>query len=262
VPFLLTIRHSSKANDDHFGEDQVVPFDGARVRVGRGEDCEQTLPDEDLPPVAFTIVSAGNQVRLQLEPGVKIEVNGEAARPNRELLSGDELRLGDWQFYLHKTYGDPNDRRRRRGLAVFARILVALILVGELSIVVWLPRKVASAAHRGARLARQRTFQLLDDLRIRVREEIGDKNKGKDKLVRAARNAVAAELERRARYVRTYQDGLSAEQCHRMYQQLQALAAVLDGLKTGGLLQPIPDVDVDAAVKAALQRAGWSASKP
>jgi hypothetical protein len=262
VPFLLTIRHSSKASDDHFAEDEVVRFAAARVRVGQDEECEQTLPDAQLPAVAFTLVSAGHRVRLEPEPGVRLEVNGEAAPASRELLSGDQVCLGDWQLYLHKTYGDPNDRRRRKGLAAFARVLVALILLAELSIVVWLPRQVASAAHRGARLAKQRTFQLLDDLRTRVRKEKADKGGGQDKLVQAARDAVAEELEHRARYVRSYQSGLSAEQCHRMYEELQALGAVLDRLQTGRLLQPIPSVDADAAVKATLHRAGWSAPKP
>jgi hypothetical protein len=47
-----------------------------------------------------------------------------------------------------------------------------------------------------------------------------------------------------------------------MYRELEALATALDHLGTAGLLQPIPDVAVEAAVKAALRAANEKGYTP
>lgn len=262
MPFLLTIRHNLEAAKDHFGENEVTRFAEARVRVGSGTACEQVVPDEAFPELAFTVVSAGNRLRLETVPGIRAFVNGETATDDDELLSGDEVRVGHWTCHVHKTYGNPDDRRRRTGLAWATRVLVFLVMVAELSVVVWLPRQVNQAAQRGNELIRLRTFALLDALRERVRQAEQPEGAAPSPVELAVRQAVGNDLERRARYLRRYQNELSADQCRQMYRELGTLADVLDRLTTEPPLQPIPDVDADAAVKAALQRAGWSAPTP
>jgi len=262
VPFLLTIRHNLEAAKDHFGENEVTRFAEARVRVGSGTACEQAVPDETFPELAFTVVADGNRLRLETVPGVGAFVNGETATDGTELLSGDEIRVGHWTCHVHKTYGNPDDRRRRIGLAWAARVLVVLAMAAELSVAVWLPRQVNQAAQRGTELVRLRTFALLDALRNRVGQTTQPEGTAPSPVELAVRQAVSNDLERRARYLRHYQNGLSADQCRQMYRELGFLADVLDRLATEPPLQPIPDVDADAAVRAVLQRSGWSSPTP
>jgi hypothetical protein len=262
VPFLLTTRHNLEAAKDHFAANDAVLCTAARVRVGAGAECEHVVDEEGFPALAFTVVSVGSKLRLEPAKGVELFVNGETATPGGELLSGDEIRLGHWTCHVHKCYGDGTTLRRRNGLAMLARVLVALILVAELSVVVWLPRQVSAATRRGTQLIRLRTSSLLDALRQRVRTKEQADGTASDEVVQAARAAIAKDLDRRARYLRDYQADLSAEQCQRMHEELLAIEDTLDELKQEGLLRPIPPVDVDAAVKAALQRGGKGAETP
>ena len=262
MPFLLTIRQNLEAAKDQFGANAVVRFAEPRVRVGSGAACEQVVKDETFPELAFTIVGTGSRLRLDLAPSVDAFVNGDPATAGRELLSGDEIRVGHWTCHIHKTYGDPNDRRRRTGLAWVTRVLVVLVLLAELGVVVWLPCQANAAAQHGNDLVQLRTIALLDALRSRVLHPEQPQAEVPDPVEQAIRHAIGNDLERRARYLRRYQNSLSAEQCRQMYQELSALADVLDRLTTEPPLQPIPDVDVDAAVRAALRRANWSAPTP
>jgi len=261
VSFLLTIRHNLEAAEDHFGQNEVTRFDGSSVRVGAGASCEQVVQDAAFPELAFTIVVVDAKLEFVPADTPEVFINGDAAGAARELLSGDEIRLGHWTFHIHKTYGEAGDSRRRTGLARLARLLVALVLLAELSIVVWLPRQVRAAAERGNSLSKLRTFALLDSLRRQI-AAADDKGEEIDQIGLSARRAIGRDLDRRARYLRRYRDSLSSEQCLRMYRELETLATALDHLGTAGLLQPIPDVAVEAAVKAALRAANEKGYTP
>lgn len=262
MPFLLTIRHENQTAADHFGEGEVVRFDLPRVRVGSAEDCEQRVPDGDFPGLAFAVLAKDQRLRLEPAPGVPVRVNGEEAAAGQDLLSGDELRAGAWSWRVHKIYGDPEDRRRRTGVARLARILVVLVILAELAVVVWLPRQVEAAARRGHELARLRVFGTVDNLRDQIRQSPLPEGEPADPFKMAVRRAIEEDLERRTRYLRQHQHTLTPDQCQRMARDLDYLAGALDRLDKDHLLQPIPGVDLEAAVRAALVRANWSTTTP
>jgi hypothetical protein len=262
VPFLLTIRHETQAAAGHFGADEIARFDLPRVRVGAGEDCEQRVPDGDFPGLAFAVLAKDQRLRLEPAPGVPVRVNGKDAAAGQELRSGDELHVGAWSCRIHKIYGNPEDRRRRTGVARLARILVILVLLAELAVVVWLPRQVETTARRGHELARQRVFAMVDNLRRQARPPRLQEGEVADPFRQAVRRAIEEDLERRARYLRQHQHSLTPAQCQRMLQELEYLAGALDRLANDNLLQPIPGVDLEAAVRAALVRANWSTTTP
>lgn len=262
MPFLLTIRPETETAADHFGEGVVAHFDLPRVRVGAGADCEQRAPEGDLPGLAFAILAKDQRLQLEPAPGVQVRVNGKDAAAGQELRSGDELRVGSWSCRIHKVYGNPEDRRRRTGLARLARVLVALVILAELSVVVWLPRQVEDAARRGHELARLRVFALVDSLRDRARQFQPPEGEAVDPFKQAVRRAIGEDLERRTRYLRQHQHSLTPDQCQRMSQELDFLADALERLGSDNLLQPIPGVDLEAAVRAALVRANWSTTTP
>ena len=263
MAFLLTIRHNLEAAKDHFARDVVTSFDAPLVRVGGDPDCEQRVPDEAFPPVAFAIAATGTKLAFQAAGAGTILLNGKPAENGQELLSGDELRLEHWTFRVHKDYGEAGNPRRRTGLATLARLLVVLVLLAELSIVVWLPRQVQSAALRGLSLTRLRASALLDSLRNRVATVEGQEaNTEADQIRLAALRAVNEDLQRRAHYFRRHGNRLSAVQCRSMYSELESLADLLDHLETGDLFQPIPPVNIDAAVRAALRNAPLQTGAP
>lgn len=262
VPFLLTIRHDTEAANDHFGERKVLRFATSPVRVGSSPEAECRVADETFPGRAFAIVDSAGQLHLEPQSAVPLLTTGEAAAAGTELLSGDELRVGQWSFVIHKIYGDPEDRRRRTGLGRLARAMMLAVLLAELGVVVWLPRQVAAAARRGHELARLRVFGQVDELRGRADRLARAEQETADPFAQALRWAITEDLDRRARYLRKHQYDLGPGQSQRMQQELQILAAALDRFDTGRFLQPIPPVDLEAAVRATLVRAQWSANDP
>ena len=167
----------------------------------------------------------------------------------RELWSGDELRVGHWSLFFQKVYPRVGRARHTNLLAVSAKILIGLILFSEVFLVVWLPRKMRHIAIWQTEVAKQRLALALDTLRRRNR-----KATSRTPFEQAAREAVQMELDARVRYLRKYDDALSPQQRESMFDDLCRLGRILDRCDAGTLVRPLATVDVDRGVRAMLDR--------
>jgi len=141
--------------------------------------------------------------------------------------------------------------KKRRRLALFSQILLGLIIVAELVAALWLPLHLRDVRLWHFELARHQTTMHLDRLRTnlwRFHADSPEENQLKTLLL--------AELNRMARYLRTAQEFLDAAQWRRFQDDLDRLDAVATRLFEHGAAPPLPEIDVEAAVRAALNRRG------
>ena len=247
--FQLNIRHNLRLVADPFASSAVRTFAQENVRVGRGEQCECRLDEPGLSDVHFRIAqdAGGAEMTLFPEPGAELFLNQERVESPRVLRSGDEIRVGHWTFGFFKAYAAARHSHRCELLATIAKVLVALILLAEIAVVVLLPRRLRSERVWEEQIARQRTLLLLDRLRSEVP---GAAPAGS--LEASARKLTGEELDAVARYLREFEGQLQPKQWRQVYEDLAAYGATIARLAEGHLVQPIPDLDDDAAVRAVL----------
>jgi hypothetical protein len=249
LPFELHIRHNLETGADHFAAGEVRSFDQNAVRVGRHPECECRLDAPDFAPVQFHLLldGAGGNARLRPEPGRECFVNEQTVTGEIPLQSGDEIRVGHWTLHFQRVFARAQQARKCDVLAVAARIMVAMILIFELGIVLWLPWALKSARAWEAEIAGLRVAMLLDHLRAGVAK--ADAN---DELTAAAWRTIEHELDGLARFVREHDNRLNRDQLQGILNDLNALDGIRQRLENGTAFPAIPTVDVDGGVRAAI----------
>ena len=251
MPFQLIIRHNIESAQDHFGRADVRAYDTSPVQIGSSEQCGCRLDDDAVAPVHARI-RAETERAATVEPveqtGSTLFLNDEPLSEPRPLHSGDEIRIGHWTLRFRRLYRNPAHARRTDRLAVFAQVLLGLILVAEVGIVSWLPGRVASAQFVGKTAARQEAVMLLDRLRERCRDR-----RAADELRDSAFALVEDELDRVARYLHRYQETLSHAQIRAVRDDLLAYEGILTRLEEGKALPEAPPLRLEQAARALLR---------
>ena len=253
MSFQLHIRHNLDSAADHFAAGEVRSFDRGVVRVGSAPDADVRLGEDEGLPAHFLLLSDATRgvVCLRPEPDAPVFVGQARVEGERELASGDEIRVGHWTFRFQRVYRRTGLARRSGLMSLTARALVVFILVMEIGVVAWLPRQARSAVFWEKEILQQRTLGLLDHLRAinRPRDQETD-------LTRAARLTVARELDALAMYLRRYEECLTRDEWGRILADLQGYGQILDRLGRGEAFQPVPPLDVESGVTAVLKAHG------
>ncbi|MBN2451378.1 MAG: hypothetical protein JXR77_13385 [Lentisphaeria bacterium] len=261
MAFQLHIRHNLESARDGLGRGDMGHFTRDEVRVGSAPECECCVEDEAFPPLAFVlrseVVRGVPVTQVAPTPGSGLFLNGVPATETLPLRSGDELRLGHWTMRFHRVHGAAGRTWSFELLAVFGKVLVGLILVAEVGIVTWLPRRLHRAAVWEHEVSRQRVAQLLDSLR---REN--QAGQGATAIEQALRRTIARELDRRALYLARHGGRLGPAQNRAVHEELLDFQRILSRLGQGPFPPPYPGVDMDGAVRALLRRYGEVADAP
>lgn len=249
MAFQLNIRQNTDTAADHFGSGTVRDFVQTPVRIGRAAPCECPVDSPEFAPVHATIrvTPAGTAAWLHPEPGQPLFLNQDPVGEPHELRSGDVIRIGHWTLRFHRLHPATRHSWRADALATVAKVLVAVILLGELSVASWLPRRLRAATLWEAQVAIQRTTMLADHLR-----GVNATARPETELERAARAVIAAELDRLVRVMRQGDRLLTAAQWATMFEDLEEIQTAMGRLDEGTAWQRIPVVDVDAGVRGAL----------
>ncbi|OGV69146.1 MAG: hypothetical protein A3K19_15520 [Lentisphaerae bacterium RIFOXYB12_FULL_65_16] len=253
MPFQLHIRHNLDSAADHFAAGDVRSFDRELVRVGSSPDADVRLGEEGCQPTLFLLLSdaAGRVVRLKSDPGACVFVGQARVEDERQLASGDEIRVGHWTFRFQRVYARAGLGRRAGLMSLTARALVVFILVMEIGGVVWLPRQMRSAMLWEEEIARQRALTLLDSLRDGNRP-----SEQETEMERTARETVGRELDALARHVRQYEEALTRDEWGRIMADLRGYEQILNRLARRQVFQPVPPLDVEGGVTAVLKAHG------
>jgi len=132
-------------------------------------------------------------------------------------------------------------------MSTVAKALVVLILVLEVGVVVWLPRRMRLAALWEEQIARQRTVMLLDALRAE-----NNAAAPADDMDKEARSVLRRELDALARYLRKNEEYLTRRQWRELHDDLLGYRKAMARLSEGTAFKPISRIDLDAGVRKTL----------
>ncbi len=226
-------------------------FDGHRIRFGGGPECDCVLPPAAGLPTAAGTFTAGTTAqtgwRLVPAPGVSLQLNGKPVTSPTLVASGDEVQCGQWSVYFHHQWPPARHSPWADSLSLFAQLLAGLILITEIALVAWLPRRIQSARLWEGEIARQRVGLLLDDLR-----RGNAKAKPGSDLELAARRLVSEQLDHLAAFVRRRQDILGRDTWRQIESDLREYDTMLRRLGNASALKPLPEPNAETAVRLIL----------
>ncbi|MBT3378870.1 MAG: FHA domain-containing protein [Lentisphaerae bacterium] len=250
MAFQFHIRQHIDASEDAFVEGDVRTFDGERVRVGRGMECECRLDDPVFREVHFEVHSSpdSNYMVCHPRPDAEMCLGDRPLRSEHDLLSGDEIRVGVYTFRVQRLFATTGRGSRFGFLSLVAKVLVALILAVEVTIAAWLPCQVRATSRLQEEITRQRTILRLDHLRAMIGGLALTEG-----LEQAAVRVISEELRTLARYLRENEQRLSREEWGQVGNDLESYDIIICALRDKTAFRPLPAVDVDAGVRAALK---------
>jgi hypothetical protein len=167
------------------------------------------------------------------------------------LRSGDELLLGAWRVRLQIVFPRVSHNRASGLLPVVSVVTIALLLGAELAIGLWLPWVTRARANWGIEVARQRTYALLDQLRVSA---LRARREPLEASTLATCEMIGEELDRLAYHLRTYEDRLDARQMAQVYADLIEFRQALRALTEGTFYPPPPHLQVDEALNVILKQ--------
>jgi len=116
---------------------QVVPVRRFPFQVGRSTESDLTLIDRGIWKKHFAIHQNREGFVLVPEKSVTVFLNGKKVEGEIRLRPGDEIGIGTVKLRVGFT---PVQQREQKGLEIFVWGLVALIGIGELFLMFFLPR--------------------------------------------------------------------------------------------------------------------------
>lgn len=253
MPFKLVIRHNIEQTADDFRAGDVRHFEDLPVAVGTADDCNCKVPATlDLDSHTFTICRGDEADTFRIEPTGKqlIFVNGTPVTTESALHSGDEIRVGHFTFRFQRERATAGQARRAGVLARLAQALIILILITEVALVYWLPRKFQSQNVLALEITKQDTVLLLDQLRRQARTLAADPE-AKSLTVSAA-ILTGEELNRMTTFVRQHENDLAEEQWRQFRKDLVLMREVIAKLRRDIVFSDPPEPPVSQAVNALL----------
>lgn len=220
-----------------------------------GEDAAATLTVPGLPAQTVLISrGTGTSLRVRLLHGdLEARHQGQPLAPgqDQELRSGDELIVGPWRLRVQVVFPRAGHARATGWLPALSLATIVVLLGAELAIGLWLPWVTRARANWGIEVARQRTYALLDQLRVTVNRT---RRIPLEASPLATCEMIGEELDRIAFHLRTYEDRLDARQMAQVYADLIEFRRVLRSLAEGTFYPPPPRLLVDEALHSILQQ--------
>lgn len=244
------MRHNIEQTADDFAAADVHRFDTVPVTVGSGDACDCTVHGEpELAPHHFTITATTDKSGFQVAPENGLTVYLNANRVPDEggsLTSGDELRVGHATFRFQRIRSAVGQTWRADLLVQCTKLLIGIILLVEIGLAYWLPRRLESETLLAAEAQRQRTIMLLDTLGRRARKVV--RKSASDSLQQGGAKVVADELSSMADFVRKHEHNVSRAEWHRLQLGLLRLQEILGSLEDNKAFPPSPRVNVEGNV--------------
>ncbi len=260
MKFQLVIKNLIRAQGNVFGNADVRNLENSAT-VGTKHDCEVRIDDKELKnDVHFFSIAFVEANPATLEPldQTKVFVNDQPVQEPTTLLSGDEIRVGHWTFRFQKNRRKAGVARRADALATLAKLLLATILVTEVLMATWLPKKLEAEKIATAEILQQQTVMLLDELRSQLRRKINktaDQSGEPQNRNHAAMKLVAAELDTIAEYIRNNNGKLKQEQWPPLYAQLQRFQTLINRIDNDSVFKPLPKLMLNQTIKEQLATA-------
>ncbi len=209
------------------------------------DDCDCALPGATGQLFRLTTSTAG-QMTLTPAPGAALRVNDDSCPPSGWILrSGDRIQAGTACLNYHTIREPEKPAAASLWLAHVTKALVVLFLLAQFWVLFLLPGQIKNHQLWERAADKQRIGGLLDQLRHDVRRlETADAGQ------EALQDALLAELNARANYLRQHEDRMSRSQRRAMLADLRQLQGLAERLQSGQVITPLPPLEIDQAIEA------------
>ena len=220
-----------------------------------GSDAHNDVCMDGVPSLALSIFKDTNKI-YQLERKditIPIRLNDTELKVEQvPLTSGDEIRLGDHLIVFSVNFTKADQRRSVGIVSYVSALLIALILIVEMAVIVWLPKQVEGRQLWGLEVARQQSLGLMDGLRQRCRESLSDADK--DAMVRETVKLILQELDEIAVYLRHNSQYMNVNQILEVKDDLLFFEDLFNRLEAGTLYPPVEVIDANRHVRRLIAR--------
>lgn len=251
MPFQLTFsdQNSSSAND--LKRKTTLTFEQAPVVVGAKE-CP--VPEVHKP---ICKIHANADKTYAVEPlhDCEIKLNGSPIKEKTNLKSGDSILCPPAIIKFYTVRPKAKQSWQAALLTFTAKIAIMVFLAVQVTVMFWLPWKLSASSIWDGAAAKQKITQKLESTRKRVSAILKQKEFDKeDTLTQLLVAQVALDIEKRSMYLRKHEDQMTRSQRKNMVEDLDKLNAILDDVEGKKTFPEIPKPDIDAAVKAILNK--------
>lgn len=256
MEFQLVIRNTIEAEGNVFGAADVRLLNN-QATVGTTTDCDVRIDDEELAADAllFRVEFDDHGISRLLKTGPEtVYVNNEPVTgPTANLVSGDEIRVGHWTFRFQKVRQRVGIAHRTNLMALVAKILIAVIILGEILLAVWLPKRLKYENMVAIQILEEQCVMRLDQLRHTIdRMETPIDPTPEENLRAAAVRIVDEELDAMALHIRKHRETIPAENWSMIRDELDRLQSLLIRIDTGRVFHPVPKLRLDDDVQYVL----------
>ncbi len=200
----------------------------SKIKVGSASDCEIKITSHEILPLHCEIYPYANEHRIVGIHAAPILINNkDVDKWPAVLCDGDIISFADIKYKFHILH----DAMRRSWKASFSSIaalfLLALLVVFELVIMIWLPYNLKHQKEASLASMRQDTFLYIDNIRNKTRnlEANNPENKSVKNLLIGTENDIAV-------YIRKYRDSMGWDETRMVYRDLHSLGNIVDSWET------------------------------
>jgi len=201
----------------------------SKIKIGSASDCDIKVISSGILPLHCEIYPYANEHRIVGIHSAAVLINNTDVEKWPAILKdGDVISFADIQYKFHILH----DAMRRSWKASFSSIaalfLLAMLIVFELAIIVWLPYNLKHQKEASLASMKQDTYLYIDTLRNTTRKiDAGGKidNKSVKDLLLGIENDIAV-------YIRKYRDAMGWDETRTVYRDLHSLGNVADSWGT------------------------------
>ena len=148
------------------------------------------------------------------------------------LRNGDLIQIENYQLRFNIQFDRASHSRKIGLISYLSTALILSILIAELSILVILPKKIENLQIWSLEVVKQRTLELLDNLRYRCSHPDQVRT---DPFYIETVKLLANELDKMATYLRRYEAELQTKQITELYRDISSFEQILNHLEDGSL---------------------------
>ena len=220
MPFVLKQLNNFSSDD----ESPLPLYYTGTIRVGSGKDCDLIITTKKILPFHCEIYHRGTEFRFVAAKSAFVEINDSAVLKWPAVLKGgDILTIGTIKFQFNIIQPIPRRSWRASFASNFAVILLALLILFEIAIMVWLPYTLHEKKTWELASARQYVIRQIDQVRKSTNslaaggpDEVSLKN-----LLLNSENSIAA-------YLRKYGNKMDRKQTRAIHKSLYRLKIIVE----------------------------------
>lgn len=197
----------------------------SKIKVGSASDCDIKVTSSGILPLHCEIYPYANEHRIVGIHSASILINNADSDTWPAVLNdGDVISFANVKYKFHILH----DAMRRSWKASFSSIaalfLLALLIVFEIAIIVWLPYNLKHQKDASLASMKQDTYLYLDNLRNWTRGiDVTGKADAKSvkELLIGIENSIAI-------YIRKYRDSMGWDETRTVYRDLHLIGNIVD----------------------------------